>query len=351
MRAETGRPKALLISPAFFGYERDIARELENQGFEVTFLDERPSNSAIVRAVIRARKELVGRFVESYFRRKQAELAATRFDLVMVIKAEAVPRWFLEDLRATSPAARFVFYTYDAIGNASNCLTVLDLFDRRLSFDSVDVAERQEFGYLPLFYSPEYSPLPLADAGTPRRFSLSFIGTLHSERYALVKLLFGNRTDTYGFFYVQARWYFALVKYVTREHARVPWREVAFTPLPRARIADVLRNSHAVVDIQRVGQSGLTMRTFEALASGAIVVTTNPAVTSEPFYDPARIVVVPATVGDLDADRVRAQLDSLPSPVAAPAGFERYSLESWVKQIIGSPPEPAETTQAAQPDS
>ena len=334
MSVETSLPQALLISPSFFGYEGDIARELERQGFAVTFIDERPSNSAVARAAIRARQDLVGRFIESYFRRKHAEVRSTHFDLVLVVKAEAVPRWFLEDLRTTNPVAHFVFYTYDAIGNASNCLTLLDLFDCRLSFDSADVAERHEFEYLPLFYSPEYRALPTSDASDPRSYAYSFVGTLHSDRYALVKRLFGRLPDTYGFFYVQARWYFAVLKYLTREHSHVPWSEVAFSPMSRAEIADILRNSRAVIDIQRSGQTGLTMRTFEALASGAIVVTTNAAVTREPFYDPDRIVVIPTTLDGLDDELVRAEVDSLPTPVGAPPGFERYSLESWVQRII-----------------
>ncbi len=330
-----GSARALLISPSFFGYEHDIADELESQGFSVTFLDERPSNSALARAVIRFRKDLVARFVDSYFRSKQAELEGTTFELVVVIKAETVPRWFLESLRSDSPAARFVFYTYDALGNAGNCLTVLDLFDRRLSFDSADVTWRQDFEYLPLFYSRHYAPLPPGEAGAPRRFSMSFVGTLHSDRYDFVKRLFAGRPGTFGFFYVQAWWYFVVVKYFSREHANVPWSDVAFSPLSHAEIADVLRHSRSVVDMQRPGQSGLTMRTFEALASGAILVTTNEAIRKEPFYDPSRVVVVSPQLAELDAASVTAQVDALPLPTGMPEGFERYSLASWVRAVSG----------------
>ncbi len=340
MTAERSSARALLISPSFFGYEKDIAAELEKQGFGVTFVDERPSNSAFVRAIIRVRKDRALHFVDSYFRKKQAELAGITFDVVVVIKAEAVPRWFLEHLRSGSPQARFVFYTYDAIGNASNCLKVLDLFDRRLSFDSADVARRHDFEYLPLFYSRHYAPLPPDRASEPRRFSMAFVGTLHSERYPLVKRLFGGRDDTFGFFYVQAWWYFIVVKYLTREHARVPWRDVAFRPLSHAGIADILRNSRSVVDMQRPGQTGLTMRTFEALASGAILVTTNAAIKDEPFYDPTRIVVVSPGLEDGGAGTVADEVEALPLPIGMPEGFERYSLESWVRQLSGVGTEP-----------
>lgn len=328
--------RALVISPAFFGYERDIVAELEAQGFQTTFLDERLSNSAVARSIMRVRKNLVGRRIEAYFRRKQAEFVRTRFSLVVVIKAEVVPRWFLQDLRSANPDARFVFYTYDAIDNASNCLEVLDLFDERLSFDRVDVEKHPDFSYLPLFYTPEFQPLALERRSGPRRLGLSFIGTLHTERYAFATKLFGSSQNAYGFFYVQARWYFAVIKYLTREHANVPWKAVSFTSLNRSQIAEVFRQSHAVLDMQRIGQAGLTMRTFEVLASGAILVTTNSAISREPFFDPSRIVVVPASPEDLDADKVRAAIQELAPPDGPPAGFESYALSNWVRRLTTS---------------
>ncbi|RJS45406.1 glycosyltransferase family protein [Nocardioides cavernaquae] len=324
---------ALLITPAFFGYEKDIVAELENQGFSTTFIDERPSNTAFSRAILRVRKNLINRRIEAYYNARLADLSTEVFDLVLVIKAEVVPRWFLEELRRQSPDARFVFYTFDAISNASNCLDVLECFDELWSFDPDDVAERPNFSYLPLFYTADYSALPQSEALRPRRHSLSFVGTLHSERYAFAKELFGDRARTFGFFFVQARWYFAIIKYLTREHWSVPWRDVSFASLERREIAEIFRESDAVLDMQRAGQAGLTMRTFEVLASGSILVTTNASIVREPFYDPARILVVPADISALDSSAVFATLSGLDKPSGPPQGFDAYSLAAWVRAI------------------
>lgn len=323
--------EALVLSPAFFGYERDIVAELTRQGFTTTFVDERPSNRAIDRAIMRVQRNLIARRIETYYREQLARLQQQEFDLVLVIKAEVVPRWFLEALRERNPQARFVFYTYDTLANAGNCLDLLDCFDARLSFDPNDVAARDDFDYLPLFYTPDYAPLSSGEE--ERRHSLSFIGTLHSQRYALGQRLFAGRERTFGFFFVQARWYFAVVKYLTREHASVPWANVSFRPMTRAQTAEVFRNSSAVLDIQRAGQSGLTMRTFEVLASGAALVTTNAAIIREPFYDPKRIVVLD-DADRIDAETIWRKVDSLPIPRGAPAGFGVYSLQSWVSILI-----------------
>lgn len=326
---------ALLITPAFFGYERDIVSELEHQGYVTTFLDERPSNSALARAILRVRKDLIGPRVDAYYRAKADQFEQQRFDLVIVIKAEVVPRWFLEKLRDQNPEARLVFYTFDAIDNAPNCLDVIDLFDARMSFDHDDVAARPDFDYLPLFYTPDFRPLADSCLGTPRKHSLSFVGTLHSKRYAFTQRLFRGRARTFGFFFVQARWYFAVVKYLTREHRSVPWRDVSFRPLKRDEIAEIFRESFAVLDMQRAGQSGLTMRTFEVLASGSILLTTNAAIEREPFYDAARIVLVSEDISELDAESALAKLEKLPVPTGAPEGFDAYSLEAWVRRLAG----------------
>jgi hypothetical protein len=325
-------PRALLISPAFFGYEHDIVAEFERQGYDTVFLDERPSNSAVARAVLRSRKTLIAGQIDRYYRAKQAEFAGTQFDVVLVVKAEVIPRWFLEELRRTSPEARFVFYSWDAVGNVKNCLEVLDCFDELLSFDSDDVAARPEFSYLPLFYTSDFSPLSDDGAIQPRPFALSFIGTLHTERYAFVKRLFAGRAQTFAFFYVQARWYFAVVKYLTREHSSVPWADVSFQKISRTEVAKVFRESVGVVDMPRRGQSGLTIRTFEVIASGSVLVTTNEAIIREPFYDPARVIVVPDDLNELED--VLGQLDSITPPPPPPESFAQYSLASWVRSIV-----------------
>lgn len=334
MTQAVSRARALVVSPAFFGYERDIVAELERQGYETTFLDERPSNGAMTRAVLRARRGLVAGRIEKYYRAKMLELSGIKFDLVLVVKAEVIPRWFVEDLRRESSDARFVFYSWDALSNVKNCLDILDCFDELLSFDPDDVAAKPGFSYLPLFYTDDFSPMADDEAMTrSRRYTFSFVGTLHTERYALVKKIFAGRKGAYAFFYVQARWYFAVVKYLTREHSEVPWRDVSFNKLSRQEVANIFRDSIAVVDMPRRGQSGLTIRTFEVLASGSILVTTNEAITREPFFDPARIIVVAEDRIEIRSDSALAQLDGLTPPPVPPTSFRQYSLESWVRTI------------------
>ena len=336
MTRASAQPAALVIAPAFFGYEKDIVAEFERQGFAATFIDERPTNSAVGRAVMRVRRELVGRKIASYYRGHQAMLTGRRFDIILVIKAEITPRWFLEWLRSANPDAQLVFYSWDAIRYNANCVQVLDLFDRRLSFDREDVGRRTDLEYLPLFYTPDFHPLSPATARERRAHSMTFVGTLRPGRFTLVKNLFLDRPATFGFFFVQARWYFAVTKYITREHPGIRWADVAFSPMGRLALAELFRNSHAVVDMPAPGQVGLTIRTFEVLASGALLITTNAAVRHEPFYDPERIIAIGEDFSSREIEEIWSRLDATPPPDGPPPGFDMYSLSSWVRAVAST---------------
>jgi hypothetical protein len=99
-------------------------------------------------------------------------------------------------------------------------------------------------------------------------------------------------------------------------------------------VAEVFARSKCVIDIQRTGQSGLTMRTFEALASGAVLVTTNEAIRNEPFYDPVRVVILPE--GDPIKARaliVRALHAYTDDPGWVSRSLAPYSLSTWVQTI------------------
>jgi spore maturation protein CgeB len=118
-------------------------------------------------------------------------------------------------------------------------------------------------------------------------------------------------------------------------------REVSFVKLARASVAAAFAASKAVIDYQRPGQAGVTMRTFEALASGAAVITANPFVRNEPFFDPSRILVVPTDPQKISSADVAQWIASTAPSTDRPAGFEDYSLDAWVGEfidLIGSGP-------------
>lgn len=329
------QPRALVISPRFFGYEDDIVQAFVEAGDESDFVDERPSNTSVARAAYRLSKSLARRAASRYFHLVLRRIRSRGHEVVLVVKGEVVPRWFLKELRDENPSAVFNYYTYDSLKNSPHGMHIIDLFERRFSFDFNDVCERGDFAYRPLFYAKEL------DGGKPlaeRVYDLAFVGTLHSDRYRFVTELANEGGNHYIYFYVQARGYFAFRKYITGQFRDVPWSAVSFRKLPRAEVARIFGDSRAVLDMQRTGQSGLTMRTFEVIAAGAHLITVNETITRSELADlPGVHVIATDASGRPTEAASEVVAEVLKSDIAdthRDYDFTQHAVDGWPRDFI-----------------
>jgi hypothetical protein len=327
--------RLLFITPSFFGYEKVIVDAFRSRGIDVDLADERPSNSAVGRAVLRLAPKLVQSSLKRHYDDLLARFGDVEYDGLLAIKGENLPEWFLREFRARNPGAVTMFYSFDAISNSSHCVSLFPLFDRLYSFDRGDVARYPVLEYKPLFYSADFAH---ADPARPSRYLASFVGTLHSDRYEFVRAITRDLDiqRTLSYFYSQAKWYFLVQRLTDRRNRRVSASEVSFDKMDRAQVAEIFASSRAVIDFQRPGQSGLTMRTFEALASGAALITTNASVTDEPFYSADRVLVVDRDPAAIDSAAVAAWIEALPPSAAPPAGFDAYGVSQWVEPFVSA---------------
>ncbi|MEO7720508.1 MAG: hypothetical protein ABIS08_01175 [Pseudolysinimonas sp.] len=332
----TARSRALLIAPRFFGYEHDIAEAIRRRGYDVDFVDERPTNGSLGRALLRRGRGLLSRRINSYYRAQVAAGRTSGYDVVLVVKAEVVPRWFLERVRADSPGARLVLYTFDSIANSPNLVSVADIFDRRVSFEQGIAAGGVSFDHVPLFYGPEYRPLP---PGTNRDYDVAFVGTLHSDRFRFVQEIVGRFPNSFVHLYVPARWYLSYLRLRDPRLRGLAPSQVSDRKLSRAEVADVFRRSRAVLDMQHENQSGLTMRSFETIASGAYLVTTNRAALSSELGATGRVIVVASQPTDDDLGRLEATLRAADGPTGAPDDFDAYSVDAWLGRVLDDRPD------------
>ncbi|EHB56259.1 putative lipopolysaccharide biosynthesis protein [Mycolicibacterium rhodesiae JS60] len=322
--------RVLLVSLKFFGYEQQIVERLRARGHEAEHLDDRAFNSALGRVVLRRIPQLVEPATRRHFERALADLGP--LDVLLVLKGENAPRWFIEELQARNPRMRTIFYTWDSLRNAGRAEDLFDLFDRRISFDPGDVNVRGDIDYVPLFHSPVFTRARTTTQA--REIDLSFVGTLHSDRHSFVRRatagLPASRTSVR--LYVQAEWYYWVGR-VTGRFRGVRRDEVTFDKLGLDDVASLFARSRAVLDMQRTNQTGLTMRTFEVLAAGAALVTCNSAIRDEPFYDSQYILIV-----DADADMhddINGFLAALPDAARIAASVEPYALDHWLDRVLG----------------
>ena len=326
--------RILLISPRFFGYETKIINHLKSLGSDVHFLDERPGNSFLVKGLIRLHSVLSPPLARSYFKRALAALHAVRFDDVLVISPEFFDEGTIQQVRETQPAARIILYMWDSLINKGwtghRATSFLAGFDRTFSFDDVD-ATHYGMSLRPLFYS---STVPRQD-DVASTFAFSFIGTIHSDRYRVLKDMKRCATargfPTFIYPFLPSKYIYWFYRLTKPEFKGTKLADFQLSSLPYDQVMAVFKASSCIVDIEHPGQRGLTMRTLEVIGSGKHLITTNPNIRKYPFYSPDRVTVI---------DRHQATLpDPMPEPrLVSEEETYALSLHGWCEDIFrGSP--------------
>jgi len=331
--------RILFIAPRVFGYEQEIKREMEVAGCEVDLFDDRPSTSSLAKAIIRLRPELIEPWSRAHIRGIVDVTARTVYDIVFVLKGEAISYANLCMLRRAHPTACFVYYTWDSLKNVRNGARKLDHFDRAYSFDHSDCAVHSRISHLPLFYTPPYEQVGILGrtSNTDKNIDLLFIGTIHSDRFTVVERIkkAAFRTDpqlrVVTRWYYSSKWVFALRKVFDRGLRPVPWGLVSWTPLSASDIAELISKTRILVDIHHPGQSGLTMRTIESVGARTKLITTNPDVVKYDFYSTQNVLVV-----DRADPVVPASFLATPYEPPREDVYSRLSLRSWVREILGN---------------
>jgi hypothetical protein len=321
----------LLVSPAFFGYESSIKAKLIELGANVTYIDDRPSNNTLDKGLIRVHKKLLDKKISKYYEKITTDLADREFDIVFLLNPEAMPLFFLKMCKSRWKNAFYVMYMWDSIKNRKHTLDYVSYCDRVFTFDKHDSA-LHKFKFRPLFYLDVYSSIRNTD--DPIVYDVCFMGTIHSDRYSVVKRVKDwcddNSLSCYFYLYVQSKALFYLNK-ITKKNGNPSIEEVSFTKLSAAQLVEIVKSSQVVLDIQHLKQTGLTMRTLETLGAGKKLITTNPEVKEYDFYDPNRVMAIDRFKPEDNLNLDFFQRDDLKIPEQI---VVNYSIGSWLKEIL-----------------
>lgn len=327
MNNSSNLKRALLIAPRFFGYEQDIAGELTRQGLQVDLLPDRPFDSGFFKAVMRFWPQFGGNQISNrFFVERLGVLNRNDYAIILVIQGEGVTPYTLSMLRVTYPRARMVFYTWDSIVNKPFVRRNLSLYDYCSTFDPMD-AELYGLNFRPLFYSPGFERQAEQEFG----YDLSFIGTVHSDRYQIVQSLIRQlpaNARTFIYLYLQAPWMYDLRIALTKTIEGAKRDEFHYAPLGKGEVLTTFFGSRSVLDIEHPNQRGATMRTFEAIGSQRKIITTNNSLLSYDFYHPQNILI-------LDRHNPKINLEFLSAPYVGISDEVRkkYTLRQWVRDV------------------
>ena len=186
-----------------------------------------------------------------------------------------------------------IYYNYDSFKNNPNAQSILKYFDKKFTFDKKDALD-YKINFRPLFFSKEYEEIN--DIHNGFEYETMFVGTAHTDRYIISEKVKSwcekNKYRSYTFYYSPSKSVFYFKKRFDKTFKTFDINKITFKSLQHSEIINLYKKSKAVLDINHPFQTGLTMRTFEALGAGRKLITTNPYVKEYPFYNPQNILVI-----------------------------------------------------------
>jgi hypothetical protein len=324
--------KVLLIAARFFGYEEEIRAKLKMLGVDVHYFDQRPSNSFLVKGLIRINKHFLANTIRKYYGRLIEKTKSIQYDYVLFISPEAITKTIFLQLKQAQPQACFILYMWDSFKNKSNNVKdILPHFDKRFSFDRQDCEIPEiKIHYRPLFFLNDYSAI---STSAEKEYDLLFIGTIHSDRYKILSRLReicnenGLRYFYYLYFPSKILFYLRRLKDASLRKADI--REFNFTALAKAEILKLAEKSKAVIDIQHPKQNGLTIRTMEVLGARRKLLSTNEDIVNYDFFHANNIYV-------LDRNAIKIDLSFMDKPIVPIRNdiYNKYSIDGWIKEIF-----------------
>lgn len=318
----------LFFGPQTFGYEVEIAEAMRRNGASVFYRSDKPNQSLLSKVFGRLVPKLLWLYSDQIFAKWLADLGPNHCDMVLVVKGEGLSPAFIDKLRAKYPHAIFILYLWDSIRNIRSVEAKIPKFDFAYSFDPIDCQANPKLKYRSLFFLTKFlqrSPV--------RGNGCFFIGTLNGDRPAVIAKVANAIPSQVGFDYwlfVRSEIELRCRKIIDKSLASLDNFRLLRRPMTVEMIREKFSLSCAILDIEHPNQNGLTMRTFEVLASGKKLITTNSNIGNCDFFDSKRICVINRDHPILSESFFNS--DPLPLPDSF---FEKYSLDGWLKEILG----------------
>ncbi|WHP04490.1 MULTISPECIES: lipopolysaccharide biosynthesis protein [Acinetobacter] len=322
--------KILFFCVQTFDLEKGIVQQLEKHGAQVTYFDERPKNNNFTKGIIRLKRDLLEKKIQKYYDSILEQIQAERFDFLLVNRGEVVPSSFLERFIKLQPECIRIFYTWDSFHNHSHGLEILKYFQKRFTFDQKD-AEEYNIGFRPLYFTDKYKDI--CSNNTEIDIDLLFLGTAHSDRYVISSKIaewcVSNDLISFNYYYMQGKFVYFYKKFFDKTFYKFDYKKLSFKGLNLDQIIDFYKKSNVILDISHPGQTGLTMRTFEALGAGKKLITTNTNIIGYPFYNPNNIFVIDRKNIKLDKEFFLNDYEPLTQNL-----YEKCSIHGWLVDIF-----------------
>jgi spore maturation protein CgeB len=323
--------KVLFITPEFYNYPEKILYTIRAKGYNVEWSCESPSSTVywFFRRAPFIQKIFISKFIvkhweASYQKKILIDKRGVKFDYLFVINGSSIHPEFLYHIKKTNPHIKCIKYHWDCVDRMFfNVGKTSCYYDTIFSFEEKDCKE-YGFKFLPLFYINDYSDIGLQKK-VDSDIDLLFIGQYHSDRYEIIKSIQGQMKllGLNFVFYIKIH---PLRFFERLFNSNLQISDFNFFNIASQQRDELVAKSGAILDIQAIGQDGLTMRTFEVLAAKRKLITTNTHIKNKDFFSKDQVLII---------DRNNIKLNRLFfSANFTPCNIDNYSIDVWVDSIF-----------------
>jgi len=279
--------KTLFIGPRFYSYHKAIINEISKSS-DVIFYSEVPYGGKFYFGVKRFFPSKTN-FLQRRYAEKLFNVIKTHcINQLFIIRGYGIDANLLKCVKLYNPNITIINCQWDAIANNPNGYNLSQWADRNYTFDIKD-AEAYNWNYLPLFYN--WEKLNNSHVSIKKDIDILFVGAYHSNRSFKIKELnkycIKNNINFKYYIYVP---FYTYIRDFLFTHS-ISFKDIKFRTLNRTKYILLLQRSKSVLDIQYCNQSGLTIRTIEALSIGTKVITTNPNILESECYNKNNVFI------------------------------------------------------------
>lgn len=317
------KKRVLFIAPQFYNYHEEIKKSFERLGFIVTFIPEM-EQSILYRIYNKLSNKNKNRLEKLHLNKISNLTKEHVFDFVYVIRGGYFDSNTINRMRVNLPEAKFIMYQWDSY-KQNDYRELISSFDKISTFDIMDSRDLL-INYEPLFYTEIYKSKYLKKE--KKEYDLVFFGAYHSDRLNIIKY-FHSVMKKEGLIFkphLYIRKLSLIFRLITGEIKIQDLKFFKTFSVKPEEIARVYSKSSAVLDIELSIQSGLSMRTFEVLGSGAKLITTNVNIKQEDFYVPSAISVI---------DRKNPSVESgFFTNIQKTVIMDNYHIDRWLSRQL-----------------
>ncbi len=317
--------RLLFIAPEFNIYHLEIVKRLERHGYRVDYLKEKKIGflwDILHKISYRVYEALQTTILLNSLRELKSK--NYKYNVLFVIRGEFVDQRVIDYLNRVFIFEKKISYQWDSVKNNPQAVTH---FRNNFSMYSFDPDDCRVFGfhYQPLFY------IKSGSHDIVHSYDLSFVGVYTEERLNIIKRihqLYSKKIKIKIKIKINPLKYLSL-KFFEKKLQYVPSDYFTFSNIKYHNVLSIMEKSSIVLDISHVTQSGLTMRTIEAIGCGSKLLTNNYMIRKEKFYDENMISLYDINDFSLDINSILKRKVS---------HYEKkdYSIDAWLGSLLRS---------------